>query len=164
MDFEATNCTANSAATEARVDFRGAFFNTGTPSPGNQTNDVNAAIFIVRRVTDLANVLQVEAEMLRCRTATCSSIDSFQRKSLGSISCPGRICPLQTLFIQWEPANNLFRFRRNSAEVTISYALADTNLPGKPYRSIYINHLPENCTAARQWAFMEALIDNVRID
>lgn len=100
VDFEATDCTANSAATEARVDFRGAFFNTGTPSPGNSTNDVHAGIFIVRRVTDPANVLQVEAEMLRCTTANCSPIASFQRKSLGSISCPGRICPLQTLFIQ----------------------------------------------------------------
>lgn len=164
VDFEATNCPANPFATEARIDFRGAFFNTGTPSPGNSTNDVNAAIFIVRRVTDPANVLQVEAEMLRCTAAACASTDSFQRKSLGSITCPGRICPLQTLFIQWEPANNLFRFRRNSTEVTISYTLADTQLPGSPYRDIYMDHLVENCTPARQRGFMEALIDNVQTD
>jgi len=128
VDFEATNCAANPATTQARLDIDGTFFNSGTPAPNSSLRDVVAQLGIFRNATDPPYVLQVQAVMFRCTAADCSTTDSFQLKSLGSISCPDRICPKQTLLLQWEPQNNLFRFRRNATEVTTPYVLADTNL------------------------------------
>lgn len=169
VDFQAQNCSANTSTTEARVDLRGTFFNSVASTPGDNTNDVRAEIVITRRAGDPANTLQVVGEMFQCTSATCSTFGSFVQKSLGSISCPGRICPTQTLFMQWEPASDLFRFRRTDilgpVEDTISYApLSDTSLPSFAFKTIDILHVVENCTAARKKAFMEALIDDVQTD
>ena len=170
VDVQAQDCPGNIARTagsEARVDLRGSFFNSGV-APVDQTNDVHAEIVITRQSTDPANILQVVGEMFQCTSPTCSTIGSFVQKSLGSITCPGRICPTETLLIQWEQTNHLFRFRRTDAlgpvEDTIPYGFSDTSSPSFGFKTIDIFHIVENCTAGRKNAFMEALIDNVQTD
>ncbi|NOT57992.1 MAG: hypothetical protein HOP18_25590 [Deltaproteobacteria bacterium] len=108
--------------------------------------------------------------MFRCTNAFCSTADSFQNFNLGTLPCPGRICPPATLRIVWEPALNRFRFLRapvpgvpNVAEQIATYTFADTNLAGLPFRALSVAPLPATCTAAagRKTAFMDALFDNV---
>jgi len=172
VDFNATPCTANTNnETEARIELAGAFFNAGAvpPPSGNSTNDVHARIFMVRRASDGPNVVRIEGEVLRCSTSSCFPFSFFQRKSLGTVlTCPGRICPSQTLLIQWEANNNLFRFRRGTGatatEQTITYTFPDAQLPGSPFKQVGLNPIVENCTAARQQGSMDVLIDNVSVD
>ena len=168
VDFNATPCAANSNVTETRVELASAFFNTGAapPPPGNATNDVYARIFMVRRASDPPNVVQVEGEVLRWSTPSCFfPFSFFQRKSLGAaLTCPGRICPPQTLLVQWEPNNNLFRFRRGATEQTIAYSFSDAQPPGSLFKSIDVTSNVENCTAVRQQGLMDVLIDNVSVD
>ncbi len=65
--IHAAGCaTPGSAVTFVRVRLRGRFFNTGTPTPGQATNDVVGHIFIVSESTSPPDVLQVRFEVYRC--------------------------------------------------------------------------------------------------
>jgi hypothetical protein len=169
VDFDAVACPGNATPNEARALLRGVFFNSGTPTPGNIINDVIAQISLVRRSNAAANTVAVEADMFRCTNAICSTFANGQRFNLGTLSCPGRICPPVTLRVTWEPASNRFRFLRGAVgalpalERIANYTLPDTNLAGRPSRTLSVAPVPATCTAAagRKTAFMDALFDNV---
>lgn len=169
VDFDALACPANATPGEARALLRGVFFNSGTPAPGNITNDMIAQISLVRRSNAAANTVVVEADMFRCTNAICSTFANGQRFNLGTLSCPGRICPPVALRITWERAANRFRFLRGAVgalpalERIANYTLPDTNLAGRPSRTLSAAPVPATCTAAagRRTAFMDALFDNV---
>lgn len=169
VDFDAVACPGNTTPGEARAILRGVFFNSGTPTPGNLTNEVFAQIALVRRSNAAANIVAMEADMFRCANAVCSTFANSQRFNLGTLSCPGRICPPVALRITWERAFNRFRFLRGAvgalpalAQIA-NYTFPDTNLAGRPSRTLSVAPIPATCTAAagRKTAFMDVLFDNV---
>lgn len=136
---------------------------------GLQHWDVLAQIQLVRRSNAAANTVAVEAVIFRCTNAFCSTVANVQAFPMGTLSCPGRICPPVTLRVTWERALNRFRFLRGAVgalpalERIANYTLPDTNLAGRPSRTLSVAPVPATCTAAagRRTAFMDALFDNV---
>ena len=139
---------------------------SGILTPGSLLNDVFAAIELIRRSNAPANTVAVEARAFRCTSASCSTLANIGPVlTLGPpLVCPGRICPAVTVRVTWEPTLNRFRFLRVGApEQFAPYALADTNIPGRPSRTLSVAPIPATCTAAagRKTAFMDVLFDNV---
>lgn len=169
VDFSAVACPVNTTPSEAWAILQGVFFNSGTPTPGNLTNDVVADISLVRRSNAAADTVAVQARMFRCTNASCSTRANGQDFSMGTLPCPGRICLPVALRITWEPASNRFRFLRGAVgalpalEQIANYTLSDTNFAGRPSRTLSVAPAPATCTAAagRKTASMDALFDNV---
>jgi hypothetical protein len=168
-DFEAINtCAGNATLSTALAGLRGAFFNTATPTPGSFQNDVQVYLVLYRRSSgDSASTIQVGAFVFECTNADCSSPSNPNPplfENLGPLSCPGRACAAQRLFVQWEKSNKLFRFRRGTVEKTISYAASfpsDAATPGRPFKVLDIQNRPANCTTGAQRAFMDVFFDSV---
>ncbi|NOT57993.1 MAG: hypothetical protein HOP18_25595 [Deltaproteobacteria bacterium] len=169
VDFAALSCPGNPNSTFVNAGIRGGFFNTGTPVPNSSLNDVHAGITFFRNSNNATpDVVDIVGDMGRCNGIDCSPFVEQQNRSLGSISCPGRICPPVTVRITWDPAANTFRFLRLASpaniEQTITYAYADTNLASRRYRNLSIPQFVANCTAAAggvRRGFMDVLFDNV---
>lgn len=172
VDFDAQACAANTTPGEVWAVIRGAFFNSSTPIPQNLTNDVVAYISLVRRSNAAPDNVAVVAAMYRCKNASCSTPtdrDNFQGFSMGTFTCPGRICPPVTLRITWEKAAKRFRFLRGAvgalpaSEQIANYTLPDANFAGRSHRTLSVAPVPATCTAAagRKTAFMDVLFDNV---
>jgi len=175
VDFDALACPGNSTPSDARAMLRGDFFNSGPRTEGSFINDVFAAISVIRRSNASANTVAVEASMWRCADASCSTFNppSPQIIPLGTLPCPGRICPPVTLRIILDKANNQFRFFRsnvpgvpNIAEQILPYSFSDANDPGRRTKTLSVAPVPATCTATagRKAAFMDALFDNVTIN
>ncbi len=169
VDFDTVACPGNTTPSEVKVVLSGGFFNSGTPIPGNPTNDVFAHLQIARRSNAAANTMVVEAGILRCTNVSCSTPANVQNFNLGTLSCPLRICPAVALRITWEPASNRFRFFRGAvgalpaSEKIANYVLADAKYAAFSSRFLSVVPLPVNCTAAagRKTAFIDTRFDNV---
>lgn len=168
VDFDAQACPTNTSPGEAWAVVRGVFFNSGTPTPNNITNDVVAHMSLRRRSNATGDNVDAVAAMFRCTNALCSTFDNVQGFNMGTIPCLGRICPPVALRITWEKASKRFRFLRGAvgtlaaSEQIATYTLAD-NVAGRPSRTLSVAPIPATCTAAagRKTAFMDALFDNV---
>lgn len=172
MDFAAAACPGNTTPGEAWALLRGAFFNSGVPTPGILTNDVVARIALIRRSNAAPNTVSVEAAMFRCLNPSCSlpgEFDNVQSFPMGTLACSGRVCPPVTLRILWESASNRFRFFRSAVgalpalERVANYTLPNANFAGRAHRTLSVAPVPATCTAAagRKTAFMDATFDNV---
>lgn len=167
IDFDAVACPGNATPTAVVAGLRGGFFNTGSPVPQTETNDVIAWIFLVRRSNALVDTVAVEAQMFRCANALCTQVNSLQNRSLGTVACPGRFCPPVILRITWEPAANRFRFLRVGVpEQIVPYTLADALPATRPFKVLDILPSVATCTpaAGRKRASMDALFDNVVVN
>lgn len=169
VDFAALSCPGNPNSTFINAGIRGGFFNTGTPAPNSSVNDVHAGITFTRNSNNPdPNAIDIFGDMGRCSGVDCFPFVEVQNRSLGSISCPGRICPPVTVRLTWDQAANTFRFLRLAApaniEQTITYTYADANLASRRYRNLSVPQFVANCTAAAggvRRGFMDVLIDNV---
>lgn len=169
VDFESLSCPGNPNSSSIQVGIRGGFFNTGTPVPNSSQNDVHAGITFTRNSNNPAlDVIDIGGDIGRCTGVNCFPFVESQNRSLGSISCPGRVCPPVTVRLTWDPAANTFRFLRIASpaniEQAITYTYADTNLASRRYRILQEVQSVANCTAAAggvRRGFMHALIDNV---
>jgi hypothetical protein len=169
VDYDALSCPGNPNPTDVQATVRGGFFNTGTPTPNSFHNDIHAGIAFTRRSSDPnPNVIEILADMGRCTGVDCSSFVDIQNRSLGSISCPGRVCPPVTVRVTWDQTGNTFRFLRFASpaniEQVIPYAYADASFASRPYRNLAVPQFVANCTAAAggvRRGFMDVLFDNV---
>lgn len=170
-DFDAVACPGNVTPSEARALLEGVYFNSGIPTQGSFLNDVVAQMSLVRRSNATPDTVVVEANIFRCTDPICSLATraNGQNFNMGTLSCPGRICPPVTLRITWEPSLNRFRFLRGAvgalpqAEQIANYTLADGQFAGRAARALSVAPVAATCTAAagRKTAFMDALFDNV---
>lgn len=157
------SCPGNSFASSGNAGLIGSFFNTGTPTPGSETNDVLAVLFLTQLSTGPRNILNVRAVVFRCADQFCSQFNSVQQRILGTANV-GAAVQLQ---MQWDPPNDRFLFQRGTDPiVAISYApLADTAPPGIRFKDLRISHFVANCTTnPRPNGFWDVAFDNVRVN
>ena len=141
-------CTTNATVTQARVRLIGTFFNTGIPIPGNQTGDVIAQMRVSRlsNSQDAPNMVRVDAALLRCNDATCSSQTLYD--SPAPDFGPLEVGKPVTLQIQWDKANKSFLFRRDTGvPYRIGYEDDDSHPPSTDFKHLRITGTVPNCTA-----------------
>src|SRR5215510_11783658 len=141
----AADCAGNtSATTSSRAGLRGSFFTSGSSLTGGATNDVHALIFLRRVPTDAGTGLRLRAQIFRCASPLCSSVDSLQEKDLG----PAVIGQSYVLQIEWDKPNRRFFFQVNGVnpKATISYSLLDFGQPSVALKMLELAHDVENCT------------------
>lgn len=165
---QATTCSTNTAATSPQARIGGMFFNTGTATPGDQTNDVFAFISVGRPSdsTKASGVLDVSGVVAICSDATCSTNVQIGTVGLGSalLNLPVK------LRIAWDQANNRFVFQRGkSPEEYVNYMQTVGGPPGTGNgdgsKRIEVYHLIPNCTGIpRPMSFIDAYFDNVKIN
>jgi hypothetical protein len=169
VDFGALSCPGNPSHTFVHAQVRGGFFNTGTPIPNSSVNDVHAGITLLRNSSNPdPNAVEIIGDMGRCTGVDCFPFVEQQNRSLGSISCSGRVCPPVAVRITWDRTANTFRFLRFASpaniEQVITYTYADANFASRPYRTLSMPQSVATCTAAAggiRRGFMDVLFDNV---
>ena len=166
-DVRATGCPSNPRVTSAVTFLGGSFFNTATPTPGSEVNDVVAAIGMVRR-SDMrfpANVLYAISLVMHCTNADCKESTYLHSRGLG----PVKRGEMATLRVQWDRDNHRFIFQRDDdLEVFAPYALSDTAPPSRQRKGLRIGYEPANCRATpatpRPVALIEAFFDHVFVN
>lgn len=164
--FTLTDCPLNPTpfiATGVRARLFGFFFNAGTPTPGDFTNDVNAHYRIVRRAdsADPPGVFRAVATIDRCDDATCSGFTTLFASTLGTVATG---VPA-TISIQWDQPNHQFFFRLGATTVAAPYTVSDTSPPANPNKQIGDNITIPNCMAVpRPNGFIDASFDDVFVN
>jgi hypothetical protein len=102
---------ANPSVASSRVRVKGNFFNAGSPTPGDQTNDVYAHIAVGRWSDSTAppKVLRVVASVFQCKNQDCSTSDTIGIEEMGTVLMGKKI----TLYVEWDQTNNRFIFKRD---------------------------------------------------
>ena len=165
-----SECSANPYAAEARVRIGGAFFNIGTPSSGDSTNDVWGQITVGRAFDseDPAGTLHVYAKVYRCTDETCSTtawVGSPDPQDLGTVKLNKKV----KLRVTWDPSSNQFIFQKgNGLEFLVSYVLNDDNPPGGlngGMKRLEIQNFLPNCTGEpRPVGYIDASFDNIKVN
>jgi hypothetical protein len=157
-------CSSNSMPTLSFGALIGSFFNTGTPSNGDQTNDVVAAIGISQDSTrqTAGKNPHVGFLVIQCTDSSCTSFNQIAAQGLGSIALGSSA----TVFMEWDQTNHQFIFQRDSnAAVNSSYGvLPDTSSPGLPFKNVEVNNNVASCmtgTPKPTTANMSALFNNI---
>jgi hypothetical protein len=169
-DVRATGCPSNPQASSAVTYLGGSFFNTATPTPGSELNDVWAVIGMVRR-SDMRvppGVLHAISLVGHCTKATngkCKDSTWLHSRDLG----PVKRGEMATLRVQWDRDNHRFIFQRDDdLEVFVPYTLSDTAPPGRQRKGLRIGYEAANCTATpatpRPVAIIEAFFDDVFVN
>lgn len=142
----------------------GAFFNTGSQTPGSNVNDVVARIQVGRssNSTDPVNVLRVNARVYQCQDSDCLDGNQLYSQDLGPIT----LGQSTTLTLQWDQPTHRFLFQRdNQAAVIFSYALSDVTPSGRPDKRIDTSvDVPSCTTTPRPNARLQTYIDNVFVN
>lgn len=160
-----TNCPLNPEPTRVRARLSGAFFNSGTPTPGDLTNDVIAEVAVQRRgdSTDPPGVMRVRAFVNRCNDAVCTAdlLTLLFFQDLGSVATG---VPA-TISVQWDQPNHRFIFGFGGSKVGAPYAVPDTAPPVLQRKDLNVQHRVPNCTAVpRPRGSMDASFDDVFVN
>ncbi len=162
--IDLVGCAGNPSPSRVSSNFQGFFFNTGTPPPGSQENDVLAVIGVNRSSNspDPEGVLQVGATVARCNNASCSSSTGLAFSNLGTLS----VGEETRLGIVWDSVVHRFIFLRNGINAfEFNYNLPDTAPPGGDGKFFDITNSAINCTTApRPTAFMDIAFDDVFVN
>jgi hypothetical protein len=163
--LETTACPSNPAVGEARARLIGGFFNTGTPTPGSQLNDVIAQVRLTRTSNspDPAGVLRVQGVVALCLSPDCNSV-----VTIGNVVDLGTamIGTPTTVQMQWDKPSKTFYFARDGATTgTVAYAESDANPPGVNFRQLSTRvNVPSCQSAPRVSGLVDALFDNVLVN
>jgi hypothetical protein len=157
-------CVSNSLPTFAAARLYGAFFNTGSRTPGSNVNDIVARIQVGRSSdsTDPVDVLRVNARVYQCQDPDCFDGSQLYVQDLGAIT----IGQSTTVTMQWDQPTHRFLFQRdNQAAVVFPYALLDITPPGRPEKRVDASvDVPSCTTTPRPQSLIQALIDNVLVN
>lgn len=174
-------CSSNTAPSQVRARLGGNFFNTGTPTPGSNLNDVQATMYLRRASdsTDDPSVLEVAGLVLRCDDANCNtftSLGSLDRNTLGTVKKGKAV----DMLIEWDQATHRFIFQQGKGKKLLEGSVyyqdspnwnpswTDTQPPGNTYggykRLEVHNYVPNCTTQPPPFAFMEAFFDNVYVN
>ena len=168
--IQVPECNTNTYATDVRARIGGAFFNTGTPTSGNSTNDVWGQITVGRTLDseDPADTLRVYAKVYRCTDDSCSTttwVGSEDPQDLGTVKLNKKV----KLRITWDPDRNEFIFQKGkSEEFVVHCGVSDTSGPGGlngGMKRLEIQEFLPNCMSdPRPVGYIEASFDNVMIN
>jgi hypothetical protein len=165
---KAQACAANPAASSARAQVIGGYFNDGTSTGGDDRTGDIIAILELRRSDDGSN--SIVGSVNRCTEPTCAS--STPVALSGNPAVLASTWALETpvtLRVVWQRENEAFLFVVNpgpaAEEVSVSYAgdLTETSAPVRDFKSVRILNVSENCTADRALARMDVVFDDVRV-
>jgi hypothetical protein len=162
-DFEVTGCPSNPEASRVRAKLQGFFFNTGTPRPGDATNDVNAQIRLQRRSdsTDVPGLFRVQGVVFQCTDPACNGTITLAFVDLGLAS----IHQPTTLLLQWDRNNHTFIFKVDGTRTAAPYTVSDTAPPSIQDKVINVQNVVANCIAApRPVGAVDALFDDVFVN
>lgn len=165
-NFHVTGCAGNTSPSFTGAQIGGFFFNTGTPTPGNATGDVQAVMDVLRfsNSTDAASLLQISASVIQCTSADCTSFNQLPGSpvNLGKV---GVGVPVR-LFVAWDQPNKQFLFQRGTnAMVAVPYAVSDASGPGNTEKRLQTFAFVANCTTApRPQALMDVNFDHVEVN
>jgi hypothetical protein len=165
---QATACSTNSATTSPQARIGGMFFNTGTATPGDSTNDVRALIIIGRTSAspNPSNVLDITGVVVLCSDANC-----YTNTPIGTAVDVGTTLlnlPVKVR-IAWDQANNRFVFQKGrTPEVYVNNTVNVGGQPGTANggnKRVEVTHQIPNCTSLpRPMSFIDAYFDNIRIN
>jgi hypothetical protein len=163
-DLAVNSCPGNASAGLVNTRVIGGFFNAGAPLPGNQTNDVIGQVTLTRRsdTADAAGVLRVGGSVFLCGNIDCST-----GTSLGSVDLGSTVVGTQVrLSVEWDQATKRFQFTRDTGSpLVVTYAVADGQAPGVPFKSLQLRTEIPNCMAgARQEGMLDAVFDYVQVN
>jgi hypothetical protein len=164
-------CSTNPGVGEVRTRIGGAFFNAGTPTPGDQTNDVWAQITVGRGLDSLdpAGALHIYARVYRCNDPDCNDVTNIgSRQDLGTVKVGKKV----KLRITWIPAPGAKQFifqKGKGDELSVTYGANDTNEPGASnggMKRLQIQEFLPNCMSGDSWpmGYIEAYFDNVKVN
>lgn len=160
----AQDCTANTDTTSrATAQLIGAFFNDGTsPGSGNRIGDILATI----EKRQSRDGLQIRASISRCTDSGCGNSSTVVAQVFPT---SWKIGKADTLFIQWDPANNRFLYEVNPGtsreeSLTLTYILSDSLPPVTNFKNIRASNAGANCTTGRTKVVMDVLFDNVQLN
>lgn len=160
---ELTSCLTNvTTTTRTQARLIGVFFNGGTSTLGDFTNDVFALVRFFRRVdsTDPPGVFQVQGFVFRCDDFDCRVSTNLPITTLGTISTG----TAGTVSVQWDRGNHRFLFTFGGIQSAVLYPWPDTTPSANGDRRLDVSNGVPNCTAAaRPMAFIEAGFDDVHI-
>ena len=165
---QATGCSTNALATQPQARFGGMYFNTGTATPGDATNDVRAFIVITRPSdsTNASNVLDILGVVALCTDAACDTstqIGTTVDVGKAIVNLPVKVR------ITWDPGNNRFAFQKGKAtEVYVNNSVSVGGAPGTALggnKRVEVYHQIPNCTdPVRPMSFMDVYFDNININ
>jgi hypothetical protein len=166
--FQAIGCNSNpNYSSGAAAYITGYFFNTGTPIPGNATNDIRARIGIQAYTNTSVppQNLQATAYVSKCTNSDCTTTIRISSKDLGTVSLSQKV----TLYIKWDKLNHRFIFQRDAQpKVYAPYDVVkypDTSPPGINAKRLEVRGDAANCTELpRAVGFTDAFFDNVYIN
>ena len=164
-------CIGNTTPTLSFAGLIGSFFNAGTPTNGDATNDIVAAVGISSDSDRIAagKRPQVVSYVLQCTNQSCDTFTVLDFNKLRSIVL-GTQATVELVWGSFPPlANQNFSFKESEpGKPTVthvySYAgvLTDTSSPGIPFKHLQAQNNVANCTTApRPVADISALYDNV---
>jgi hypothetical protein len=167
-DAMATGCRGNPKITQSGAYLSGFFFNTATPTPGSQVNDVLAGIRLVRNsdASEPPDVLRAQSFVWHCMEERgCDPLDPrtpLHWQDLGLV----KLGEMSRLRVQWDWENHRFIFQRGGdPEVVAPYTVSDTAPASNSRKMVAITQVVANCTASpRPVAFIEVFFDDVMVN
>jgi hypothetical protein len=167
-DAMATSCRGNPKITQSGAYLSGFFFNTATPMPGSQVNDVLAGIRLVRNsdASEPPDVLRTQSFVWHCMEERgCDPLDPrtpLHWQDLGLV----KLGEMSRLRVQWDRENHRFIFQRGGdPEVVAPYTVSDTAPASNSRKMVAITQVVANCTASpRPVAFIEVFFDDVMVN
>jgi hypothetical protein len=159
-------CSGNAKPSQSFAGLAGACFNAGTPTNGNETNDVVAAIGISSDSGRIAanKRPRVVSYVLQCADQSCSTYSILDFKSFGPIALGTPV----TVAMRWDFMFQEFFFTASgfpSHEYFYGDVVTDTSSPGLPFKHLQAQNDVANCTnIPRPVANISALYDNVTLE
>ena len=147
--FTVTGCAVPLTSSDTKIRMGGAFFNTGQPNSGNQTNDVYAFIG-VGVSSDDPKKLEVRGKVFRCDDSTCTATTPIGDVEVGT----AKLNKKPKLRLTWDQAGDgRFVFQMNNLpeqSVALTTDYPNTSAPNTNYgggKRFQILHELANCPA-----------------
>ncbi len=162
---EVASCAANTSAGQSRARIAGAFFNTGTPTPGSQLGDMFVQVRVTRfsNSTDPAGVMRVQGIAAVCLTADC-----VNTRLVGNVVELGTVAvgTATTVQMQWDQPAKIFWFARDNGAFSgsVTYTESDSAPPGLNFKQLSTRLDLPSCSAGAAMGLVDARFDNVQVN
>ena len=164
--LDVNNCAANpgyNSSVVARL--IGSFFNTGTPSSGNQTGDMLALVTLSRGANSALppGVVDVGGSVVVCQNSDCSVTSGVgQFTGLGTANLGQAV----TLQLEWDKAAKTFTAVRDATTTAVvTYTQSDKAAPGNNFKQVSTRTNLASCQSApRTLGSIDASFDSIAVN
>jgi hypothetical protein len=140
-------------------EFRGRFFNTQA-SPSSQLGDVEFAIGLDRRPSDINGLLAVSYIFQECANSSCSQRNTLGQAVIGHVQ-PGTSTRVA---IGWDRNHHRFTYAINGKRGAIGYTVSDTSPAYDPEKQLDVAREIVDCGSwPRAQTSVDVSIDNVTV-